>query len=337
MSPLGPDRLAIYDWCMPKRPAQRPRQQRSKSGPPTRRAKRPRPPRVNPAPHEEGSDRLQKVLAAMGVASRRECEQMILAGRVEIDRQVVTELGTRVKPLEQEIRVDGEVLHQGKPVYFAVNKPEGVVCTARDPSGRPRVIDFLPPDAPRAYCVGRLDMSSEGLILVTNDGELANGLTHPKHGVEKIYHVQVAGHMEDEALAKLRKGMHLAEGFARAKHVRIKSRRANSTILEMILDEGRNREIRRLLARIGHKVQRLTRIAVGPVRLGEMPRGAVRPLTKQEIAALRQAVAEGPRKKTSAIPSHTRSSSPPGKKRPRRGPQATQRKGDKGGRAVIGG
>jgi len=285
-------------------------------------------------PHEEGSERLQKVLAAMGVASRRECEQMIVDGRVEIDRQVITELGTRVKPLEQEIRVDGEVLHQGKPVYFAVNKPEGVVSTARDPAGRPRVIDFLPPDAPRAYCVGRLDMSSEGLILVTNDGELANGLTHPKHGVEKIYHVQVAGHMEDDALAKLRKGMHLAEGFARAKHVRIKSRRANSTVLEMILDEGRNREIRRLLARIGHKVQRLTRIAVGPVRLGEMPRGAVRTLTKQEVAALRQAIAEGPRKKTSAIPSHTRASPPPQKKSHHKGPRGP---GGKGGRAIIGG
>lgn len=302
-----------------------------------RRAKRPRPPRANPVPHEEGSERLQKVLAAMGVASRRECEQMILDGRVEVDRHVVTELGTRVKPLEQEIRVDGEVLHQGKPVYFAVNKPEGVVCTARDPSGRPRVIDFLPSDAPRAYCVGRLDMSSEGLILVTNDGELANGLTHPKHGVEKIYHVQVAGHMADEALAKLRKGMHLAEGFARAKHVRIKSRRANSTILEMILDEGRNREIRRLLARIGHKVQRLTRIAVGPVRLGEMPRGAVRPLTKQEIAALRQAVAEGPRKKTSSVPSHTRSSEPAKKKSHHGGHRGHGGKGSGGKtRSIIG-
>lgn len=312
--PLGPDRLATYDWVMPKRPSQRPRQQRTKSGPPPRRPKRRRPPRGNPPPHEEGSERLQKVLAAIGVASRRECEQMILDGRVEVDRQLVTELGTRVKPLEQEIRVDGEVLHRGKPVYFAVNKPEGVVCTARDPSGRPRVIDFLPPDAPRAYCVGRLDMSSEGLILVTNDGALANGLTHPRHGVEKIYHVQVAGHLEDEALAKLRKGMHLAEGFARAKHVRIKSRRAKSTILEMVLDEGRNREIRRLLARLGHKVQRLTRIAVGPVRLGEMPRGAVRPLTQQEIAALRLAIAEGPRHKTSTVPTHTRSSLPPNTK-----------------------
>ena len=198
-------------------------------------------------------------------------------------------------------------------MYFAVNKPEGVVCTSRDPAGRPRVVDMLPPEAPRAYCVGRLDMSSEGLILVTNDGELANGLTHPRHGVEKIYHVQVAGHLDEEALKKLRKGMHLAEGFASVKHVRIKSKRRNGTILEMILDEGRNREIRRLFARVGHKVQRLTRVAVGPVRLGDLPPGAVRLLTKQEVAALRQAIAEGPRKRNQP---NQRPSNPPRPRKP---------------------
>lgn len=280
--------------------AKRPQKSRPKQGIVRRRrrsAKRP-----VPTPHVDGEDRLQKVLASAGVASRRDCEQLILDGRVEIDRKVVTELGTRVDPQKQEVRVDGEVVHEGKPIYYAVNKPEGVVCTARDPSGRPRIIDMLPPDAPRAYCVGRLDMSSEGLILVTNDGDLANGITHPSHGVEKIYHVQVAGDLKEEGLKQLRKGMHLAEGFAQAKHVRVKSRKKNSTLLEMVLDEGRNREIRRLLARIGHKVQRLTRIAVGPVRLGDLPSGAVRLLTKQEISALRQAIATGPRKKTSPKP-----------------------------------
>jgi 23S rRNA pseudouridine2605 synthase len=239
----------------------------------------------------ESGDRLQKVLAAAGIASRRDCEQLILEGRVEVDRQVVTALGTRVDPQRQEIRIDGEALPRPKLAYFAVNKPEGVVSTSRDPSGRPRVIDLLPPNTPRVYCVGRLDISSEGLILVTNDGELANGLTHPRHGVEKIYHVQVAGQVEREVLAQLHRGMHLAEGFAQAKHVRVKSRRKRSTILEMVLDEGRNREIRRLLARVGHKVQRLKRIAVGPVRLGELPTGAVRPLTKKEVQSLHGAVA----------------------------------------------
>jgi 23S rRNA pseudouridine2605 synthase len=288
--------------------AKRPRKSRPKPGFTPRRRRRAK--RSIPTPHAPGSERLQKVLAAAGIASRRDCEQLILDGRVEIDRQVVTELGTRVDPNSQEIRVDGEIVHEGRPIYYAVHKPEGVVCTARDPSGRPRIIDMLPPDAPRAFCVGRLDMSSEGLILVTNDGELANGLTHPRHGVEKIYNVQVAGHLDEEGLKKLLKCMHLAEGFDQAKHVRIKSRQKNSTVLEMVLDEGRNREIRRLLARIGHKVQRLTRIAVGPVRLGDLPSGAVRLLTKQEISALRQAIATGPRKKTAPKPAPQPASTP---------------------------
>jgi 23S rRNA pseudouridine2605 synthase len=294
---------------MPKRPNKK----FAKPGSLRRRPRRPQ--RSTPTPHEEGTERLQKVLAASGVASRRECEQLILDGRVEIDRKVVTELGTRVDPNKQEVRVDGEVVHEGRPIYFAVNKPDGYVCTARDPSGRPRVTDLLPPETPRSYCVGRLDMSSEGLILITNDGDLANGITHPRHGVEKIYHVQVAGDMKEEGLAQLRKGMHLAEGFAQAKHVRVKSRKKNSTLLEMVLDEGRNREIRRLLARLGHKVQRLTRIAVGPVRLGDLPTGAYRPLTKQEISALRETVSAGPRKKTAPKPAHTQSTKPPLKKK----------------------
>lgn len=285
-------------------------------------------------PHAEGTERLQKFLAAAGVASRRECEQMILDGRVEIDRKVVTELGSRVDPHSQEVRVDGEVLTQPKLVYYAVNKPEGVVSTSSDPSGRPRVIDMLPPDAPRAYCVGRLDMSSEGLILVTNDGELANGLTHPSHGVEKTYVVQVAGQLTEEGLKKVRQGMHLAEGFAQAKHVRIKGRKKNGTLLEMVLDEGRNREIRRLFARLDHKVQRLTRIAVGPVRLGDLPSGAVRLLNKKEITALREAVATGPQKKSADKPAHPRSTSAPVEKKANH--RGHRDHGEKG-RAIIGG
>jgi len=260
-------------------------------------------PRTKPAvEHEHASDgreRLQKVLAQAGVASRRECEELIREGRVEVDRHVVTELGTRVDPQQQEIRVDGEALARPKLVYFAVNKPTGVVSTSFDPAGRPRVIDLLPPNAPRLFCVGRLDMTTEGLILVTNDGELANGLTHPRHGVEKIYQVQVAGQVEQNVLAQLHRGIHLAEGFAHVKHVRIKSRRKQSTILEMVLDEGRNREVRRLLARVGHKVQQLKRIAVGPVRLADLPAGAVRPLTKKEVQSLQFAVEKGSEPKAS--------------------------------------
>ena len=241
-------------------------------------------PRINQQPGE----RLQKILASAGLASRREAEELILEGRVEVDGKVVTEMGTRVDIHSQTIHVDGSQLPKPKRVYLAVHKPAGVVCTARDPSGRPRVIDMLPPDTGRVFTVGRLDMDSEGLILVTNDGELANKLTHPKHGVEKIYEVQVAGRVDVEVLKKLRKGMYLAEGYAQPVKVRSKGFRKNSSILEMVLDEGRNREIRRMLARVGHKVQRLSRIAVGPVRLGEMPRGAVRKLTAEELKKLRK-------------------------------------------------
>jgi 23S rRNA pseudouridine2605 synthase len=261
----------------------------------------PRPARPAAASDEgRAGERLQKVLAAAGVASRRECEQLILEGRVQVDGNVVTELGARVDRRQQEIRVDGEPLPRPKLQYFAVHKPAGVVSTARDPSGRSRVIDLLPPGVGRMFNVGRLDMASEGLILVTNDGELANQLTHPRHGVEKIYEVQVAGQPEPDVLAQIKRGVHLAEGFVHAVDVRVKGRKKGSTILEMVLDEGRNREVRRLLARVGHKVQRLVRVAVGPVRLGDMPRGAVRPLTREEVSKLRAAAASGRRPATAA-------------------------------------
>ena len=241
-------------------------------------------------PEREGSsgERLQKVLAAAGIASRRQCEQLILEGRVHVDGEVVTQLGSRADRHSQEILVDGEPLPKPRLTYYAVHKPAGVVCTARDPSGRPRVTDLVPPDAGRLFHVGRLDSASEGLILVTNDGTLANKLTHPRHGVEKTYHVQVAGHVAAEVLQQLRRGVHRAEGKARVVRVRIKSHHKKSTVLEIVLDEGRNREIRRLLARVGHKVQRLVRVAVGPIRLGDLPRGAARQLTNQELKKLRQ-------------------------------------------------
>jgi 23S rRNA pseudouridine2605 synthase len=213
-----------------------------------------------------------------------------------VDGAVVTELGTKVNPFRQEIRVDGEMLPRPKPVYYAVHKPPGVVSTARDPHGRPRVIDLVPHSAGRVFNVGRLDLSSEGLIIATNDGELANLLTHPRHGVPKIYQVRVVGQISPAQIARLRKGIHLAEGVARVADAKIKKRFKDSTLLEMVLEEGRNREIRRVLARIGHKVVRLVRVAIGPVKLGDLPRGASRKLTDQEVAALRKAALRGHRK-----------------------------------------
>jgi 23S rRNA pseudouridine2605 synthase len=211
---------------------------------------------------------LQKVLAAAGLGSRRQCEGLITAGRVEVDRRVITELGSRVDQSKQEIRVDGQMLPKPKLHYYAVHKPPGVLSTNRDPSGRRRVIDLLPGGHVRLFTIGRLDLNSEGLILVTNDGELANRLTHPRSGV------------------------HLAEGLARVEDVRIQSHHKQSSVLEMVLREGQNREIRRVLARLGHKVLRLIRIAVGPIRLGNLPPGASRPLSREEVAALWKATKE---------------------------------------------
>jgi 23S rRNA pseudouridine2605 synthase len=232
-----------------------------------------------------GSQRLQKVLAAAGVASRRDCEDLIREGRVEVDRQVVTELGTRVDPVAQEIRVDGEPIRKPKRVYYMLNKPPDVVCTNHDPAGRPRVIDLVPDDE-RVFAVGRLDRASEGLILVTNDGNFANHITHPRYGVEKTYLVRVAGRPGPEQLAKLRRGVHLAEGFCKVESVVVKSRHKQSTDLLIVLDEGRNREIRRILAKVGHKVVRLKRIAIGGLKLGALEPGEWRKLTPAEIEDL---------------------------------------------------
>ncbi len=256
----------------------------------TRRPRKKRNPagrKPNAAAVQQGQ-RLQKVLAAAGLGSRRQCEELIAVGRVEVDRRVVTEMGTRVDPAKQRIRVDGVPLPTAKLEYFAVNKPSGVLSTNRDPSGRPRVIDLVPARDTRLFTIGRLDLGSDGLILVTNDGELANRLTHPRYGVAKTYRVTVAGQPSREVLMKLRKGVHLAESIARAERVVVKSRRKESTILEMVLREGKNREIRRILARLGHKVLRLTRTAVGPIRLGTLPPGEARRLTREEVKSLQR-------------------------------------------------
>jgi 23S rRNA pseudouridine2605 synthase len=262
----------------------------ARSGPRKRRPAKSPHSRASPAAALRiGGERLQKVLAAAGVGSRRQCEELITAGRVEVDRQVVTELGSKVDPARQEIRLDGVPLRRSKRVYYAVNKPPGVVSTNQDPSGRPRVVDLVPATGARLFAIGRLDLNSEGLILVTNDGELANRLTHPRYGAPKTYRVLVAGRPSQEVLTRLRRGVRLAEGRARVDQLRVKSRQKESTVLEMVLREGRNREIRRVLARVGHKVLRLVRIAVGPVRLGDLPPGACRRLSREELTALRRA------------------------------------------------
>ena len=238
-----------------------------------------------------GKMRLNRVLAAAGFGSRRQCEELITEGRVAINGEIVTKLGTTVDSNQDEIRVDDSVLKRQRLVYYAVNKPVGVVTTNRDPQGRPRVIDLVPPSE-RVFAVGRLDRSSEGLILLTNDGELAQQLAHPKFGVRKVYRVTVAGKVDGEVMKQMRQGIYIAEGHVRVEGARILKSRARATELEIILREGKNREIRRILARLGHKVQHLRRIAVGPLRLGDMPPGAHRVLTNTEIRKLRDSVTE---------------------------------------------
>jgi len=274
------------------------------------------------APISDGPERLQKILAAAGLGSRRKCEELILAGRVEVDRRVVHQLGAKADRRAQEIRVDGVPLPRPRLVYFMIHKPTGILSTNSDPSGRPRVIDLV--DYPgRLFTVGRLDMSSEGLILATNDGELANRLTHPRYGVEKTYQVEVAGMVDRKELTKLREGVHLAEGFAKVVSVKVIRQYQHSSLLEIVLNEGRNREIRRVLARVGHKVERLRRIAIGPLRLADLPSGQVRELERNEIRELRQAT----RGQTSKAP-----------RRPKRaGAPQPKPKAAAPSRAVIGG
>lgn len=236
---------------------------------------------------DDGLERLQKVLAAAGIGSRRACEELITSGRVEVDREIVTILGTRVDPIRQQIRVDGERLPSPSRVVYLLNKPVGVVTTNYDPSGRPRVVDLVPTDR-RLFPVGRLDRTSEGLILVTNDGELGNLLTHPRYGVEKRYLVQVAGVPTQETIESMRQGVALSEATVHAKRVTVRSQHKQSTVLEMVLDEGRNREIRRMLASLGHKVQQLKRIAVGDLTLGNLLPGQWRRLSWEEIEKIRR-------------------------------------------------
>ncbi len=240
-------------------------------------------------------ERLQKVLAAAGVASRRECEELILAGRVDVDRETVTVLGTRVDPRTQEVRVDGCALAKPRHVYYVLNKPTGVVSTNRDPEGRLRVIDLVPNDK-RLFTIGRLDRSSEGMIIVTNDGELANQLTHPRYGIPKTYRAKVLGTPTAETLQKLRSGVRLAEGTARVTSLAIRGRHARGAELEIVLTEGRNREIRRILAKVDHRVQHLRRTAIGAIRLGQLKPGEYRLLSADEVRLLQRAAGTPARK-----------------------------------------
>lgn len=241
--------------------------------------------------------RLQRFLAQAGLGSRRKCEEYITAGRITVDGKVADELGVQVEPDRQEVCLDGERIRREPKRYFLLNKPTGVVCTHRDPQGRPRAVDLVPNDGPRLFTVGRLDENSRGLLLVTNDGELAQRLAHPRYQVERVYRVQVAGRPNGETLSRLRRGLRFDGGLFRIRDIRRRKSQKNSTFLDVVLTEGRNREIRRLFARVGHKVLNLKRIGFGPLRLGNLKEGTYRPLKPAELKALRQLTEGSPRNK----------------------------------------
>jgi pseudouridine synthase len=239
--------------------------------------------------HNPEGVRLQKIMASAGVASRRVCEDMIEAGRVEVDGQIVTELGLRVDPKQVAITVDGIRLQLDESlVYMVFNKPKGVVSTMEDPEGRPCISDFLKKRQTheRLFHIGRLDVSTEGLLLLTNDGELANRLSHPKYEVPKTYLVQVHGPMGQGVGAQMREGIELEDGVARVDSFRLVDSTPGHILVEVVLHSGKNRIVRRLFDAAGYPVERLVRVQVGPIRLNDQRQGSIRVLGRQEIGHL---------------------------------------------------
>jgi len=231
--------------------------------------------------------RLQKALAAAGIGSRRACEQLIAEGRVSIDGLGTAELGSRIDPRTALVRVDGNRINlRSDLVYLALNKPRGMVTAMSDPHGRPNVGDLVRDRPERLFHVGRLDADTEGLLILTNDGDFAHKLAHPSHGVVKTYIAQVASPVSRGIGAQLRRGVDLEDGPARVDEFRIIDSTSERTLVEVGLHEGRNHIVRRLLDAVGHPVLRLVRVAVGPVRLGDQRPGTVRPLTAEELTGL---------------------------------------------------
>lgn len=236
-------------------------------------------------------ERLQKVLAKAGVASRRHSEELILSGKVKVNGKFVTELGTKVNPLKDKISVNGKPLPAAeKKVYYILNKPRGYVTTVSDERGRKTIMDILEGVEQRVYPVGRLDYDSEGLLLLTNDGELTQALTHPSHKVKKTYQVTVKGIPEMEQLKLMAKGLELEDGMTAPAEVRLVSIGEDRASLEISIHEGRNRQVRRMCEHIGHEVLRLRRIRIGSLSLEKLKSGEFRPLTLKEIREIRTLV-----------------------------------------------
>lgn len=230
--------------------------------------------------------RLQKFLANAGVASRRAAEELIVAGRVSVNGAQASVLGTKIDPQRDEVAVDGVVVKPKKKLYIALHKPPGYICTRRDPEKRRTIYDLIPDEWGNLYNVGRLDRASEGLILLTNDGDFCLRVSHPRYGVTKTYIVRVSGRVEKDILEKLCKGVYDRGERLKALNARLVSANNTSSIVEVELNEGKNREIRRLFQILGFKVIRLIRIKIGKIKLGELPPGKWRALTEAEIKTL---------------------------------------------------
>ena len=239
--------------------------------------------------HNAEGVRLQKVMAMAGVASRRLCEDMIIEGRVQVDGVTVNQLGLRVDPDAVEIVVDGMTIQTNDSmVYMVFNKPRGVVSTMEDPEGRPCISDYLKKRQTneRLFHVGRLDTSTEGLLLLTNDGELANRLSHPKYGIPKTYLVQVRGPMAQGVGAQLKDGVELEDGWQKVDSFRLVDSTPGHVLAEVVLHSGKNRIVRRMFDAVGYPVERLVRVKFGPIALGDQRQGSIRLLGRHEVGYL---------------------------------------------------
>ncbi len=257
--------------------------------------------------------RLQRYLASCGLGSRRACEDFITMGRVSVDGKTITEQGMQIDPQVNKIALDGEKLKMERKKYYVFNKPPGVLCTNKDPEGRPRVIDFFPKEGPRVFTVGRLDEDSEGLLIVTNDGDLAQKMAHPSYRIFRTYHVLVAGFPTPETLTELRNGIYFEEGRFRVEGVKSIKKQGQSTWCEVILAEGHNREVRRLFSRVGHKVMKLQRVAFGPIFLGKMLRGDIREMRRDELERLLGMLARNGEERDEEMEKRVRPTYKPGK------------------------
>ena len=239
---------------------------------------------------DDGLIRLQKLLAMSNVASRRRCEELMLNGEVEVDGEIVTRLGTKVDPRTAVIRVSGKRLPPvSDHVYLVLNKPRGVVSTMSDPQGRPTIADLVADRPERLFHVGRLDTDTTGLLLLTNDGDFAHRMAHPSYEVDKTYVAEVEGEVYQRVLKQLLEGVQLDDGPVTVSRARLVAKAKDKSIVELVIHEGRNRIVRRLLDQVGHPVRKLSRTRFGPVNLGSLPTGETRELTLDELGELLEA------------------------------------------------